>query len=341
MKTDLFSYDLPPELIAQTPLAQRSGSRLLVYDRSTRRIEHRIFADIVDLIPPGDLLVLNRSRVLPARLLFPLPPHGNQGEILFLSRLDAQHCQAMVRPGRRFREGACHELPENLGTVTVERVLADGLRVLRFDGPPEVLELFRRFGQMPLPPYITSRESEPDQYQTVFSREEGSVAAPTAGLHFDESLLAALRARGVRIGEVVLHVGLGTFKPIETEEVEDHIMHAERFHIDVSLARLFAEVRQQGGKVWACGTTSIRSLESAIQADGELQTGWQETACYLRPGHVFRAVDRMLTNFHLPRSTLLVLVAAFCGLETTLALYREAVACRYRFFSFGDAMALV
>jgi len=340
VKTSLFEFDLPPELIAQTPAPVRSGSRLLVYRRSSGTAEHRAFKDIVEYINPGDLLVVNRSRVIPARL-FTIPAEGAKpAEILLVRDLGGGACEAMVRPGRRFRPGARHRVPGG-GTVVVGEVLASGLRVLRFEGTGDAVETFRRYGEMPLPPYITSRESTPERYQTVFASEEGSIAAPTAGLHFDEPLLDALRLRGVRIAETVLHVGLGTFKPVETEEIEEHVMHSERYYISQDLAAVHAEVRAEGGTVWACGTTSVRSLESAMGEDGRLRTGWNETACFITPGYRFRAVDHLITNFHLPRSSLLMLVSALCGRERLLELYREAVARRYRFFSFGDAMAII
>ncbi|HOY68034.1 MAG TPA: S-adenosylmethionine:tRNA ribosyltransferase-isomerase, partial [Candidatus Ozemobacteraceae bacterium] len=233
-----------------------------------------------------------------------------------------------------------HRVPGD-GVAVVEGVLESGLRVLRFEGSGDAVEAFRRYGEMPLPPYITSRESTPERYQTVFASEEGSIAAPTAGLHFDPPLLDALRLRGVRIAETVLHVGLGTFKPVEAEEVEGHVMHSERYYISRDLASVHAEVRAEGGTVWACGTTSVRSLESAMGDDGRLRTGWSETACFITPGYRFRAVDHLITNFHLPRSSLLMLVSALCGREKILELYHEAIGRRYRFFSFGDAMAII
>ncbi|NLI78122.1 MAG: tRNA preQ1(34) S-adenosylmethionine ribosyltransferase-isomerase QueA [Candidatus Riflebacteria bacterium] len=340
MKADLFTFDLPPGLIAQVPAPSRPASRLLVLDRASGELAHRTFADLADLIPPGDLLVVNRSRVIPARLFTVAEDGRKPSEILFIEDLGQGCCTAMVRPGRRFRPGASHPLPGG-AAATVLEVRPDGLRVLRIEGAPDSVEVFRQHGEMPLPPYITSRESPPDRYQTVFAREEGSVAAPTAGLHFDDPLLDRLRQRGVGIGEILLHVGPGTFKPIETGEIEDHVMHAERFRIDPDLAAAFAATRARGGKVWACGTTTVRTLESALRPDGALATGWQETRIFLRPGHVFRAVDHLITNFHLPRSTLLVLVAAFATRERVLEAYRQAVAAGYRFFSFGDAMLIL
>lgn len=340
MKADQFDFDLPPGAIAQVPASSRPSSRLMILDRSRDTLAHGRFADLAERIPPGDLLVLNASKVIPARLFTVPEPGRRPGEILFLEDLGEGRFKAMVRPGKRFRPGQIHALPGGRRLV-VREVTADGLRTLEIEGEAEVVGVFREFGEMPLPPYITSRESRPDRYQTVFAREEGSVAAPTAGLHFDEPLLDKLRRGGVLVREVVLHVGLGTFKPIEAESIDDHVMHAERFRIDPDLAVTFGEVRARGGKVWACGTTAVRTLESAIRPDGTLTTGWQETRCFLKPGHEFRAVDHLITNFHLPRSTLLVLVAAFAGLERILGAYREAVAQGYRFFSFGDAMLIL
>ncbi len=340
MDTSLFDYELPPELIAQVPLADRPTSRLLVYDRATGTRAHRQFRDIAGLIAPGDLLVTNRSRVIPARL-YTLPESGgNACEILYVRTAAERGFHAMVRPGRRFRPGRVHRLPGG-HRVEVLGIGDDGLRHLDLGDGVDVLDVFTKYGEMPLPPYITSRASAPAQYQTVFAAEAGSIAAPTAGLHFDAALLAALSARGVRWASTVLHVGLGTFKPIETETIEEHVMHAEEYVIDAELAAAYAATRAAGGKVWACGTTAVRSLESAIGDDGRLRVGPATTRCYLKPGAVFRAVDRLITNFHLPRSTLLVLVAAFAGREAILDLYREAVAQRYRFFSFGDAMVIL
>ena len=337
MKTGDFDFVLPPELIAQTPSEKRSASRLFLYNRESGERRHGRFHELLDLIPAGDLLVLNASRVLPARLFTRVDPEKKPAEIFFLRLLSGGVFEALVRPGRRFREGARHELPGNAFAI-VTKVNQDGTRILKVENLDDPLPLFRQHGEMPLPPYITSRVTAPERYQTVFARDEGSVAAPTAGLHFDEELLVALEKKGVLVCRLHLHVGLGTFKPIETEDIEDHRLHAERFDIPEDLARTFGEVRGRGGKVWACGTTSVRSLESAVQADGRLRVGPQETQCYITPGHVFRAVDHLITNFHLPRSSLLVLVSAFCGRETVLKLYQEAVEHRYRFFSFGDAM---
>ncbi|HNV71063.1 MAG TPA: tRNA preQ1(34) S-adenosylmethionine ribosyltransferase-isomerase QueA [Candidatus Ozemobacteraceae bacterium] len=347
MKTDLFDYHLPAELIAQVPVQQRPESRLLGYDRRTGTRFHGRFADLLDLIPRGDLLVLNASKVIPARLFTQPPDPGHRpSEILYLRTAVDGAIEAMIRPGRKFKHGSSHVLPGGC-LARVESVRDDGTRVLRIcdavtgRAVADPVEVFRLHGQMPLPPYITSRESEPARYQTVYAEREGSVAAPTAGLHFDERLLSELEAKGVLIRRLHLHVGLGTFKPIEAENIEDHRLHVEEYEIDDALASTYQEVRRRGGRVWACGTTSVRSLESCVQADDTLRVGRQETGCYLMPGHRFRAVDHLITNFHLPRSSLLVLVSALVGRETLLDLYREAVEQRYRFFSFGDAMVII
>ncbi|EKD83565.1 MAG: hypothetical protein ACD_39C00592G0002 [uncultured bacterium] len=336
MKTELFDFDLPERLIAQTPADRRSGSRLLVYDRKLDRIEHRRFSDIVEYFSPGDLLIVNSSKVIPARIF----TEGTGYEILFVRQLNDNSFEAMVRPGRRFRPGKRHQLPGGRDIEVIE-VLDSGLRVLRAVDGLDVLPVFREHGEMPLPPYITSRESSPDRYQTVYSSLEGSIAAPTAGLHFDDQVFAALAQKQVAVAEVVLHVGLGTFKPIESDSISEHRMHEEIFYVPGKTAELFRQTRQAGHRVWACGTTSVRTLESALDESGELKTGWQATDCFITPGYRFRAVDCFITNFHLPRSTLIVLVAAFCGREKILELYEEAIAKEYRFYSFGDSMLLL
>ena len=341
MKTELFDFVLPERLIAQTPAARRSASRLLVYDRKADRVEHRQFSDIVEYFSPGDLLILNSSKVIPARIFTVGGEQGGSGyEILFVRALESNCFEAMVRPGRKFRPGRRHNLPGGC-TVEVLEVLESGLRVLRAVDGSDILPVFRRFGEMPLPPYITSRESSPDRYQTVYSSLEGSIAAPTAGLHFEGPVFEALARKQVEVAEVVLHVGLGTFKPIESDSISEHRMHEETFYVSEKTAELFRKTRQAGGRVWACGTTSVRTLESSIDQTGELKTGWQTTDCFITPGYQFKAVDRFITNFHLPRSTLIVLVAAFCGREKVLELYEEAIAKEYRFYSFGDSMLLL
>ncbi len=341
MKTELFDFMLPEELIAQTPLDNRSSSRLLVYDRESGQIEHRRFSDIVDYFSEGDLLVLNSSKVIPARMYSVASDHGRAGyEVLFVKELDNGRFTAMVKPGRRFKVGKQHMMPGN-NLVEVDEILATGLRILHFVESSEPVEVFKKHGEMPLPPYITSRESEPERYQTVYSDLEGSIAAPTAGLHFDDEVFARLDKKGVKIARIILHVGLGTFKPVESENIADHVMHEEVFHISAKTADLFAQTKAAGKKIWACGTTSVRTLESAINNDGKLKTGWQATDCFITPGYTFKAVDKLITNFHLPKSTLIMLVSAFAEREKILHLYNEAVKERYRFFSFGDSMVIL
>lgn len=342
MKAELFDFHLPPELIAQEPANKRSESRLLVYHKKSATVEHRKFTNIVEYFQPGDLLVVNSSRVIPARIFTNKNSDGRGGyEVLFVKTLSGNgRFEAMVRPGKRFRQGHRHMLPGNL-EIEVETVLDTGLRVLKTVNAEDPLPTFREYGIMPLPPYITAKQHEPGRYQTVYSDVEGSIAAPTAGLHFDDNIFAQLKTKGVNIAQIILHVGLGTFKPIESENIIDHKMHEEVFYISEETAQLFAQTRQAGKRVWACGTTSVRTLESAIQPDGRLNTGWQSTDCFIWPGYKFKAVDLFLTNFHLPRSTLIVLVAAFCSREAVLSLYEQAVNKQYRFYSFGDAMLLL
>lgn len=341
MKTDLFDYYLPPELIAQTPAKERSGSRMLVYNRDTGSLEHKHFADIADYFQPGDLLIVNSSRVIPARIHTVASEYSTAGsEIFFIKKLDGGRFEAMVHPGKKFKPGKKHMLEGGVVVVT-EEVLPTGLRILRTEDGSDPVAVFREKGEMPLPPYITSRESSPERYQTVYSNMEGSVAAPTAGLHFDEKVFAALKEKGVNVAEVILHVGLGTFKPVDVDDLDNHHMHEEVFCVPEKTAEIFKKTRAEGKKVWACGTTSVRTLESAINENGELTTGWNSTACFIKPGYTFKAVDHLITNFHLPKSTLIVLVSAFAGREKTLELYSEAVKNKYRFYSFGDSMVLI
>lgn len=343
MKTDLFDYVLPPELIAQVPCESRSKSRLLVYQKNIQEIQHKSFEDIVDYFEEGDLLILNSSKVIPARLYtVPETVDGRGSEILFIKSLNEQTFEAMVKPGKKFKLGRVHALPGGARVEVVGINSETGLRTLKMLGDTEALEVFRKYGEMPLPPYITSRESTPDRYQTVYSNVEGSVAAPTAGLHFDDEIFKKLRAKGVHIAEVILHVGLGTFKPVEAEDLEDHIMHEEVFYVSEETAEKYKRAKKAGKSIWACGTTSVRTLESAVISQGaELKTGWQATTCFIKPGYSFQGVDKFITNFHLPKSTLIVLVSAFVGREETLKIYAEAIEKRYRFYSFGDSMVML
>ena len=338
-----YDYELPPELIAQTPLEPRDRSRLLVLDRGRDRLEHRIFRDIIDYLSPDDLLVVNDSRVIPARL-HGWRPTGGHAEILLLRPLGEGCWEALVRPGRRLKAGSEIVLADRDGERTDARVTIverrpEGSAVVVL--PDEVSDRLNAFGEMPLPPYIHERLTDPERYQTVYSRIEGSAAAPTAGLHFTPELMTEIRQRGVRIVEVTLHVGIGTFQPVKVEDVREHEMHAEWFHVPPETLAAIAETRSRGGRVIAVGTTSCRTLESIdpAQMRGSGQSGW--TSLFITPGFQFRTVDALITNFHLPRSTLMLMVSAYAGRERILATYAEAVKNRYRFFSFGDAMLIL
>ena len=335
-----FDYALPPELLAQEPLADRAASRLLVIDRGTDRLHDGVFGDLVALIPPGDLLVLNTTRVRHARLLG-TRPSGAPAEVLRIHPAAAGGWVAMGKPGSALRPGKRIALCPGAWVETAA-VLTDGARVVRFIGIGAE-EAIARFGRLPLPPYIRRAPDALDEtrYQTVYAEREGSVAAPTAGLHFTTALLAALEARGVGIARLELEVGPGTFRPVETATLSAHAMHAERYVVPAPLVQAVAATRARGGHIWAVGTTVVRALESAVDAHGVLAAGVGETALFITPGFRFRMVDRLLTNFHLPRSTLLVLVSAFAGHDRTMAAYRHAIRQRYRFYSYGDAMVIL
>jgi S-adenosylmethionine:tRNA ribosyltransferase-isomerase len=336
-----YAFDLPPELIAQEPLADRSASRLMLVRRDRETIEHLRFSDIVGLIPAGDLLVLNTTRVIRARLLG-RRASGAPAEILLLKPLAADRWEAMVSPGGKVRPGRTIEIAPEL-SVEVLEVTERRTRIVRLHTPLPPDEAIERFGHVPLPPYITRGDTTDDasRYQTVYARERGSVAAPTAGLHFTQDILDELARHGVRRANVVLHVGAGTFKPVEAEDPSHHVMHEERFEVPGATAEAVAATKQARHAVWAVGTTTVRTLESAADATGHLRATGGDTTLFVRPPYRFRVVDRMLTNFHLPRSTLVMLVAAFAGYELTMRAYREAIAERYRFFSYGDAMVIL
>lgn len=338
MRTDDFDYALPEELIAQAPLEPRDASRLLVLDRAGGAVAHRRFADLPELLRAGDLLVVNRSRVLPARVAGRLAG-GGRAELLLLRRLDPGHWQVLARPARRLRLDTRVALSEAL-TARVAALAEAGLREVRLEGggPPEALDAgLLALGSAPLPPYIRGWRGDPERYQTVYAREAGSAAAPTAGLHFTEALLERLRARGILAAEVVLHVGLDTFRPVAESDPARHPMHHEWYAVPPETAAAVRRTRDRGGRVVAVGTTSVRTLEA--WALGGQPEGW--TNLFIRPGFRFQAVDALVTNFHLPRSTLLMLVSAFARRESVLAAYATAVRERYRFFSFGDAMLIV
>lgn len=340
MNTSDFYYELPQELIAQTPPADRSASRLLLYDRNTRSITDGVFSDVASHLHPGDVLVRNTTRVIPARLIGVREGTGGHMELLLLRRAEGDRWECLAKPARRARPGQEYRVGDGLRVRVLGDTGAEGGKLveLLYDGILE--EVLDRVGQTPLPPYITERLEDPERYQTVYARERGSAAAPTAGLHFTQALLDRLRAQGVRIVDVLLHVGLGTFRPVSAERVEDHHMHAEYCEVTAEAARAINEARAAGGRVVAVGTTSVRTLESAATPDGLVQPFAGQTSIFITPGYAFRAVDALITNFHLPESTLLMLVSAFAGREEMLRVYRHAVQQRYRFFSFGDAMLI-
>ena len=340
-----YDFDLPPELIAQAPLARRDASRLMVIDRAAGTIAHRVFTDLPELARPGDLLVVNRSRVVKARLLGTRAGSGAPAEIFLLHPLDDDRYEAMVSPGGKLKPGRIVDIAPGF-TAEILEVTARRTRIvrLRVSAPfTDVTQAIDRHGHIPLPPYIARADdaADVDRYQTVYAREAGSVAAPTAGLHFTPELLAALDARGVRRGEVVLHVGAGTFKPVEAADPAEHLMHEERYHVPEATAQALVETRAAGARVWAVGTTSVRTLESAAAPDRTVRAGDGETRIFIRPPTRPRIVDALVTNFHLPRSTLIMLVAAFAGYDLTMRAYREAIAERYRFYSYGDAMVVL
>ena len=344
MKTSEFSYHLPEELIAQTPVEPRDSSRLLVLARATGQMEYRTFRDVVDYLRPGDLLVANDSRVIPARLYGRRPETGGRVEALLLTRREPDLWEALVRPGKRLREGGLIEFGCD-GQVVEARIVGrtpSGGRLLAF--PPDAASVLEKIGVTPLPPYIKAPLADPTRYQTIYARERGSVAAPTAGLHFTPRLVEQVEAMGVRFAFTTLHIGLDTFRPVQEEEVEAHQIHTEYAVLGAETAAAINQTRAAGGKVIAVGTTAVRTLETAAKAAAEGEavgpySGW--TDLYIYPGYRFRAVDALITNFHLPRSTLLMLVFAFAGRELILAAYREAVARAYRFYSFGDAMLIL
>ncbi len=341
MKTHDFYFDLPEELIAQTPIEKRDDSRLLVLDKDTGERQHRHFFDLPDYLRPGDCLILNDSRVLPARLLGQRLPGGGACEVLLLIDKGDKTWECLVRPGKHLRAGAKLSFGDGELTAEVTEVLPDGNRLVRFDYEGIFLEVLDRLGKMPLPPYIKAELQDRERYQTVYSRVIGSAAAPTAGLHFTRELLQKVQNTGVGVGYVTLHVGLGTFRPVKEDEITDHEMHSEYCTIPPETADLINRTKANGGRVICVGTTSCRTLESWAQEDGTVvpSAGW--TNIFIYPGYRFKVLDGLITNFHLPESTLIMLVSALAGRENVLAAYEEAVRERYRFFSFGDAMLIL
>ena len=340
MKTSDFWYHLPEELIAQTPLEQRDSSKLLKLNRETGEITHQHFYDVIDSLTAGDCLVMNDSRVLPARLLGHRPT-GGAVEVLLLRDLGDKKWECLCKPGRKMQVG--HEVIFGNGELkaTVCEVREDGNRVVEFHYEGIFLEVLESLGKMPLPPYIKEELQDQERYQTVYSREVGSAAAPTAGLHFTKELLEKIREKGIKTAFVTLHVGLGTFRPVKAEEITDHHMHAELCQISQETADILNETKRTGGRIICVGTTSCRTLESLVNEDGSFESKSKWTEIFIYPGYTFKAMDGLITNFHLPESTLVMLVSAFAGRENVLNAYEEAVKQRYRFFSFGDAMCIL
>ncbi len=335
MKTSDFYYDLPQELIAQTPAEPRDSSRLLVYHRAEKRIEHKVFRDICGYLKAGDVLVVNRTKVLPARL-YAHTQNGGAAEVLLLKRRMLDEWEVLVRPGKKCRVGATLTVNDEL-SFTVLSVTETGERIVKFSYRGAFEDVLSRAGTMPLPPYIHEKLKDPDRYQTVYCKENGSAAAPTAGLHFTEELLARLRGMGVEIVEVLLHVGLGTFRPVKVENVEQHVMHSEYYEVSEEAAEKINRAKREGRRVIAVGTTSVRTLETVANEDGTVKAGKGETQIFLYPPYKMKCIDGLITNFHLPESTLLMLVSCLCSREEVLHIYEVAVREKYRFFSFGDA----
>lgn len=344
LKRSSYKYDLPQELIAQTPAAKRDMSRLLVMHRSDGALEHRHFSDIVDYINKGDCLVINETRVIPARLFGVNPRHAGAVETLLLKRVPTDNgdelWECLNKPGKKARPGDKLIFGDKLSAEVVE-ILEDGKRLIRFIADGIFIEILSEIGSMPLPPYITERLTDAERYQTVYSRVNGSAAAPTAGLHFTPELLDKLQAKGVHIERVLLHVGLGTFRPVKEDDLSGHIMHSEYMRVTPETAQNINRIRQNGGRIVAVGTTSVRTLETASDDSGVLHEYDGETSIFIHPPYKFKCVDALITNFHLPESTLIMLVSAFAGYDNTMNAYKKAVEERYRFFSFGDAMLIL
>lgn len=338
MKTSDFNYDLPEELIAQDPAERRDLSRLLVINKNTGKREHKIFHDIIDYLVPGDCLVLNNTKVIPARLLGEREKTGGKVEVLLLKRRENDIWETLVRPGKKARPGDRLVFGGGLLKAEVLEVVEDGNRLVQFRYNGIFEEILDKLGQMPLPPYITHKLKDKGRYQTVYAKYEGSAAAPTAGLHFTEELLKQIGDKGVNIAKVTLHVGLGTFRPVKSDNIESHHMHTEEYYVGSQAAYLINNTRKNGGRVVCVGTTSLRTVESAAAGYGIINTGGGDTDIFIYPGYQFKIADALITNFHLPESTLLMLVSALEGQNEIMAAYKEAVSLGYRFFSFGDAM---
>lgn len=338
MKTSDFYFDLPEELIAQDPLEDRSASRLLVLNKETGETEHKIFRDIVNLINPGDCLVLNNTRVIPARLLGVKEDTGAHVEVFLLKKLTKDTWETLVKPGKKLKPGARVVFGDGLLKATILDTMEEGARKVLFEYDGIFEEVLDKLGEMPLPPYITHKLKDRDRYQTVYARYDGSAAAPTAGLHFTNELLAELEAKGVRIVYVTLHVGLGTFRPVKVDDVTNHHMHSEHYVVTEEAADIINSTKANGGRVICVGTTSCRTIESASDDTGKVIPGESDTQIFIYPGYSFKVLDALITNFHLPESTLVMLVSALAGKDNIMKAYREAIDLKYRFFSFGDAM---
>ena len=338
MKTSDFYYDLPEELIAQTPVEPRDSSRMMVYNRKTKEVLHKHFYDVIDFLNEGDALIVNDSRVLPARIYGTKIPTGANVEFLLLKQVKDKVWETLVKPGKKARTGDSFTFGDGIMTGKIIDVLEDGNRIVEFKCDSNFYETLDKIGQMPLPPYIHEKLKDKERYQTVYSHELGSAAAPTAGLHFTDELLEKIKAKGIKIGYVTLHVGLGTFRPVKVDDVTTHKMHSEHYEVPEETAKLIEETKKNGKRVIAVGTTSCRTLESVAKEHGKVVSceGW--TDIFIYPGFEFKVLDGLITNFHLPESTLIMLVSAFAGYDEVMSIYKEAVKEKYRFFSFGDSM---
>lgn len=338
MKTSDFYFDLPEELIAQDPLEERSSSRLLVLDKETGKTEHHIFKEIIDYLNPGDCLVLNNTKVIPARLLGKREETGGAVEVLLLKRKEKDVWETLVKPGKKAKPGTRLSFGDGLLRAEVLETVEEGNRLIKFEYEGIFEEVLDKLGEMPLPPYITHKLQDKNRYQTVYAKYEGSAAAPTAGLHFTRELLKEIESKGVEIAYVTLHVGLGTFRPVKVEDILEHHMHSEFYQVSEEAAAKINRTKENGKRVICVGTTSCRTIESAADDNGRIKPGCDDTEIFIYPGYKFKILDALITNFHLPESTLVMLVSALAGKENILNAYREAIAEKYRFFSFGDAM---
>lgn len=341
MKTSDFFYDLPEELIAQDPLEDRTASRLLVLNRETGAIEHKIFSDVIDFLNEGDCLVINNTRVIPARLIGEKEDTGGKVEVLLLKRRANDVWETLVKPGKKLKPGAKITFGDGRLRAEVLEVVEEGNRLVKFHYEGIFEEILDSLGEMPLPPYITHKLEDKEMYQTVYAKYDGSAAAPTAGLHFTKELLSKIEEKGIKIASITLHVGLGTFRPVKVDDVNNHHMHTEWYEVNAEAADIINETKRNGGRVICVGTTSCRTIESVADENGYMKAKTGETDIFIYPGYKFKVMDGLITNFHLPESTLVMLVSAFAGKENVLSAYETAVKEKYRFFSFGDAMILI